>query len=131
MRTLTITVDIAVAPDAVMAYASNPLHLPQWAPGFASSISPSGDEWLVRMADGTEVRLWFTPPNADGILDHVVYLPDGEEVMNTMRVTPGDAGGSTVSFVLHQRQGMNDAELMRDAELVRADLLRLRSMLED
>lgn len=129
MHTLTITVDIAVSPDAVMAYASDPHHLPQWAPGFARSIQPLGDEWLVRMAEG-EVRMWFTPPNADGILDHVVYLPDGGEVMNTMRVTCCDTG-STVSFVLHQRQGMTEADFLRDADLVRADLNRLKGLLED
>ncbi len=129
MRTLTIKVAINVPPDAVMAYASNPRHLPEWAPGFARSITPEGDEWLVQMPDGI-VRLWFTPPNADGILDHVVHLPNGEEVMNTMRVVPHGTG-CEVSFLLHQRDGMSEAQLAEDAGLIEADLNRLRALLED
>lgn len=129
MRTLTITVEINVAPDAVMAYASDPRHLPEWAPGLARSVTPDGDEWLVQMADGV-VRLWFTPPNADGILDHVVRMPNGEEVMNTMRVVP-KGSGSQVSFLLHQRTSMSEAQFAEDAALVQADLQRLKDILED
>lgn len=129
MRTLTITVAIHVEPDAIMAYASNPLHLPEWAPGFARSVTADGDEWLVQMADG-QVRMWFTPPNADGILDHIVRMPDGEDVMNTMRVTAQGAG-SEVSFLLHQRAGMSEAQFAEDTALVQADLQRLKDILED
>ncbi|HEX5354987.1 MAG TPA: SRPBCC family protein [Aquabacterium sp.] len=129
MRTLTLTVDINVEPDAVMAYASDPRHLPEWAPGFARSVTPDGDEWLVQMNDGL-VRLWFTPANADGILDHVVRLPNGEEVMNTMRVVPKGCG-SEVSFLLHQRPGMSEAQFAEDAALVQADLQRLKDLLDD
>lgn len=128
MHTLTLTVDIHVEPDAVMAYASDPRHLPEWAPGFARSVTPDGDEWLVQMNEG-QVRVWFTPPNADGILDHVVRLPNGEEVMNTMRVVP-KGHGSEVSFLLHQRTGMSDAQFAQDAALVQADLQRLKDLLE-
>lgn len=129
MRTLTITVDIKVEPDAVMAYASDPRHLPEWAPGFARSVTQDGNEWVVQMAEGF-VRLWFTPPNADGVLDHVVRLPNGEEVMNTMRVVSKGAG-SEVSFLLHQRPGMTEAQFAEDAALVQADLQRLKDLLED
>ena len=129
MRTLTLSVNINVEPDEVMAYASDPRHLPEWAPGFARSVQADGDEWVVQMAEG-QVRMWFTPPNADGILDHVVRMPDGEEVMNTMRVTT-KGSGSEVSFLLHQRAAMNDAQLAADAALVQADLQRLKDILED
>lgn len=63
-------------------------------------------------------------------MDHVVRLPNGEEIMNTMRVLAHEIG-STVSFVLHQRQGMSEAQFEQDAELVRADLLNLKALLED
>ena len=129
MRTLTITVYIHVEPDAVMAYASNPTHLPAWSPGFARSVTPDGAQWVVEMEEGT-VRLWFSPPNADGILDHVVYLPNGDEVMNTMRVVSKGAG-SEVSFLLHQREGMSETQLHDDAARIQADLHRLKALLED
>jgi hypothetical protein len=129
MRTITIKVDIHIHTDAVMAYACNPLHLPQWAAGFARSIKRENEEWVVQTAEGL-VRLWFTPPNADGILDHIVRMPNGEEIINTMRVVP-KGSGSEVSFLLHQRRGMDDKQLAEDAALVQADLQRLKALLED
>ncbi len=123
-----ITVEIAVPPDEVMAYASDPRHLPEWAPEFARSVTPEGAEWVVQTVEGP-VRMRFTPPNAEGILDHVVHLPNGEEVLNTLRVT-AHGHGSQVSFLLLQRAGMSDAQFARDASLVQADLLRLKTLLE-
>ena len=130
MRSLTVTVEIATSPDDVMAYASDPRHLPLWAPGFARSVKQQSDgSWLVQMVEGT-VTMWFTPPNADGILDHTVRLANGTEVFNQMRVTACHIG-SQVSFVLNQTADMSDEQFEFDAELVRSDLDRLRVILED
>jgi len=130
MRSRTITVEIATSPDDVMAYASDPRHLPLWAPGFARSLKPQDDgSWLVQMIDGN-VTMWFTPPNADGILDHTVHLPNGTEVFNQMRVMASHVG-SEVSFVLKQREGLSDDQFALEAELVQSDLDRLRIILED
>jgi hypothetical protein len=130
MRSLTVTVEIATTPDDVMAYASDPRHLPDWAPGLAVSVKPEADAWRVQMLDGTSALLWFTPPNADGILDHTVRLPNGVEVLNQMRVAASHMG-SEVSFVLNQLEGMSDEQFEQDADQIRADLDRLRIILED
>lgn len=130
MRSQTITVEIVTTPDDVMAYASDPRHLPDWAPGLALSVQAEDDGWRVKMRDGSSAMLWFTPPNADGILDHTVRLPNGAEVFNQMRVVASHMG-SEVSFVLNQLEGMSDEQFEQDAEQIRADLERLRIILED
>lgn len=129
MSALTITVDIAVPPDDLMAYASEPSHLPEWAPGFACSIAPEGDSWVAQTTNGP-VRVRFTPPNADGILDHTIQLPNGTEIINRMRVAPHEIG-SQVSFELNQRDDMSDEQFEADADMVRSDLERLKLILED
>ncbi len=130
MRSRTLIVEIATTPDDVMAYASDPRHLPLWAPGFARSVKPQDDgSWLVQMIEGN-VTMWFTPPNADGILDHTVRLPNGVEVLNQMRVAACNVG-SEVSFVLHQQEGMSNDQFELDAALIQSDLDRLRIILED
>jgi hypothetical protein len=41
-----------------------------------------------------------------------------------------DGNGSEVVFTLRRRPGMTDEEFARDADLVAADLARLRQLLE-
>jgi hypothetical protein len=75
------------------------------------------------------MRFRFVPPNELGVLDHHVELPDGQEVLNPMRVVPNGAG-SEVIFTLFQRPGMSDEEFARDARTVETDLRKLKSVLE-
>ncbi|MGO3022864.1 MAG: hypothetical protein ACTIIH_06445 [Brevibacterium sp.] len=63
-----------------------------------------------------------------GILDHDVIFPDGAIVHNPLRVLANDAGAEVV-FTLFRLPGVDDAEFDRDADLVRADLARLRAHL--
>jgi hypothetical protein len=109
-------------------FASDPAHLPQWAPGLGSAVERVGDEWLVETPMG-RVGFAFAPRNEFGVLDHEVTLPSGEVVYNPMRVTP-DAEGCEVVFTLRRQEGMSDTEFERDAEAVAADLATLKRLLE-
>ena len=75
------------------------------------------------------VEVAFAGPVENGILDHDVSMPDGTVVHNPLRVLR-NGDGSEVVFTLYHRDGVTDAELTRDAEMVRADLERLRGILE-
>jgi len=58
-----------------------------------------------------------------------VTLPSGDVISNPMRVVPsGD--GSEVTFSLRRQPGMTDEDFERDEGLVRADLARLKGLLE-
>jgi hypothetical protein len=114
--------------DEVYAYAADPSHLPEWAAGLSGSIEQRDGRWVAASPMG-EVEVRFVPSNAYGVLDHDVVLPDGTTVTNPMRVL-ADGAGAEVVFTLRRREGVGDAELDADAAAVRADLARLKELLE-
>lgn len=67
--------------------------------------------------------------NEFGILDHFATLPDGQEILNPIRVVPNGAG-SEVVFTLFQTAGMSDQRFAEDAGSVEADLRSLKTILE-
>jgi hypothetical protein len=75
------------------------------------------------------VKLQFSPPNAFGVADHWVHLPDASVVYVPLRaVANGD--GSEVSLTLFRLPGMDVARLAADAEWARRDLATLKRVLE-
>lgn len=128
MRSEHVSVVIHRPPAEVSAFAGDPTHLPAWAAGLASGELRQEDGWLLADSPMGEVRVRFVAPNSLGMLDHEVVLPDGEVVHNPLRVV-AHPDGAEVVFTVRQ-QGMTSAELERDVAAVRADLERLRDLLE-
>jgi hypothetical protein len=126
-RTHTVSVGIKVSPETVYDYAADPSHLPAWAPGFVHSIERTGDHWVGQTTLG-EVRLRFAPVNSFGVLDHQVELPSGT-VSNAMRVIPNGLG-CEVLFTAIQLPAVSDEQFRIDLDTVRADLNKLRTLLE-
>jgi hypothetical protein len=126
-RTHTVSVGIDVDPAAVYAWASDPANFPVWAPGFAKSIEQQGSRWIAQTTLG-EVKIRFAAPNDFGVLDHDVELSSGT-VHNAVRVIP-NGKGSEVLFTLIQLPGMTDEQFKVDMDTVRADLNKLRTVLE-
>jgi hypothetical protein len=114
--------------EAVYAYASDPAHLPDWAPGLGSAVGREGDDWFVETSMG-RVGFRFAPSNELGVLDHWVTFPSGEIFYNPMRVV-ADGDACEVVFTLRRQDGMTDAEFERDAAAVAADLAALKRLLE-
>jgi hypothetical protein len=127
-RHVSVTVDSA--PEAVYAVAADPARLSEWAAGLSSTpLHPDGDSWFADAPFG-RVRVRFTPANPYGVLDHVVTMPDGTEVLNPMRVLPFGASGSEVVFTVRRRAGMTDEQFEGDAQAVATDLDTLRDLVE-
>jgi hypothetical protein len=112
----------------VYDYASDPAHLPEWAPGLGSSVEQVDGRWFVETSDG-RAAFGFVEQNDLGVLDHEVTLPSGETFYNPMRVLP-DGDGCEIVFTLRRLPEMSDAEFDRDTGLVQADLTRLKHVLE-
>ncbi|CDP82523.1 polyketide cyclase/dehydrase and lipid transport [Mycolicibacterium farcinogenes] len=132
MRSKHLSVWIAVAPDVVYAYASDPRQLATWAAGLAQGgLRLTSQGWVADSPMG-EVTVEFTPTNTLGVLDHVVRLPSGEAVYNPMRVVPAgvDAAECEVVFTVRQRPGVTEEEFEADVAAVAADLETLRRLLE-
>jgi hypothetical protein len=124
----TRTISIDAPPERVAAFASNPENLPRWATAFVRSVRRSGDAWIAETPVGP-LGIRFVAPNAFGVLDHVVRLPDGSESLSSMRVIPNGAG-SEVLFTLFQRPGMTDAQFAEDVGMVERDLRTLKGVME-
>jgi uncharacterized protein YndB with AHSA1/START domain len=128
-RTIEVAQDVDRPVAEVYAFASEPSHLPLWATGLSGSIARVDGEWVARSPLG-DVVVRFVPHNADGVLDHTVVLPDGTSVLNRVRVHPVGEGCRVV-FTLEQRAGMSQQDLEDDAAVVRADLARLKRVVEE
>lgn len=107
-----IEVTVPVAYD----FIADPSNLPSWAAG----------------VDVSQVTVEFSPPNAFGVLDHVVRTPSGDAFYNPMRVIPaGDGRGRCeLVFTVRRRPGMTDREFSADIAAVSADLQTLKRVLE-
>jgi hypothetical protein len=126
-RHLSVWID--ATPEAVYAFASNPVELPRWAAGLADPTlaDPTLADPTLGIAD-----VEFAARNEFGVLDHVVRLPSGEAVYNPMRVIPAGPGlpRCEVVFTLRRGPGVTNEEFEADAAAVAADLETLRDLIE-
>ncbi len=128
MLSVHLSVVVRRRADEVYDFAADPDNLPRWAAGLArSELTREGDALVVASPMGP-VRIRFVPRNAYGVLDHDVTTPDGTTTYNPMRVL-AHPDGAEVLFTVRQL-ALSDDELERDAATVRADLERLRDLLE-
>ena len=129
MSVRTVEVVIERDADAIYAYASRPETMPLWASGLAIGLRPAGDHWIASGPLGT-VKIFFTPLNDLGVMDHTVVTETGVTTYNAFRVIPnGEA--AIVLFTLVQQAGTDDASFTRDRNWVRKDLTRLKAILEE
>lgn len=112
----------------VYAFVSDIQKMPSWAAGLASGLRADGEDWIASGPLG-EVRVRFAKPNDLGVIDHVVTLPNAQEVYNAFRVTP-NGNGAEVAFTVFRLPGMTEVDHDRDAAAVLADLKTLKRILE-
>jgi uncharacterized protein YndB with AHSA1/START domain len=123
-----ISVDIDRCADAVYAYAADPTHLPEWAPGLCTAIKQVDGRWVADSGMG-RIVIDFASPNPFGILDHDVTTSTGQTFHNPIRILPnGDR--AEIVFTLRRQAGVTDAEFDRDAAAVHADLTALKQIME-
>lgn len=114
--------------DEVYEFASNPENLPKWSAGISGSVKNVNGDWIAESPMG-RVKVKFADKNRFGILDHDVTLPSGETFYNPMRVFP-NKDGSELVFTLYQRPGMSDRDFRNDEEQIKADLEKLKALIE-
>jgi hypothetical protein len=123
-----VSVSIGRSAKEVYNFASNPENLPKWAPGLSGSIKNVNGDWVAESPMGT-IKVKFADKNGFGILDHDVTLPSGVTFYNPMRVFP-NKDGSELIFTVYQRPGMSDGDFRHEEDLMKADLERLKALIE-
>jgi uncharacterized membrane protein len=123
-----VGISISHPADEVYEFASNPENLPKWAAGISGSIKNVNGDWIAESPMG-RVKVKFADKNRFGILDHDVTLPSGETFYNPMCVFP-NKDGSELIFTLYQRPGMSDRDFRNDEEQIKADLEKLKALIE-
>ncbi|UOF00113.1 hypothetical protein [Bdellovibrio reynosensis] len=91
-------------------------------------MTKSGDYWIADSPMGS-VKVKFTEKNKFGVLDHDVTLPNGDVNHNPLRVVK-NGDGSEVIFTLYRLPKVSDIDYEKDASAVKADLQKLKSILE-
>lgn len=124
----TVSVTIERPPQTVYDYVADPATLPLWT--FFESITPAGDgRWTSTGPDGETAAIAFAPPNEFGVLDQDVEVAPGDVVHVPLRVVP-NGPGSEVLFTAFRRPEYTDDDFDADVAVVRADLARLKELLE-
>jgi hypothetical protein len=124
----TLSVSIDRPPAHVYAFVAEPTNLTQWAGGLARSVTKVDDRWVVEMPSGS-VGFRFVASRDFGVLDHIVTVSPGVEILNPMRVVPNGTG-SEVLFTLFKLPAMLDHEFAADAAMVQHDLETLKRVVE-
>lgn len=113
----------------VARFVLDPENMAQWAAGLGAGFERKDDHWVVDGGPIGEIEVRFAPANDLGVADHEVTMPDGTRVQNALRIVP-NGDGAEVMFTLLRQPAMSDANLEADADHVRKDLEKLKSILE-
>ena len=128
MESRHVSVHIERSAADVYAFTADLANLPRWAAGLGGAIDVEGDTAVVRTPDGP-ARVTFVPRNEHGVLDHEVRTASGQTVQVPLRVVR-DGDGAEVVLTVRPPAGATADEVERDVAAVRADLDRLRALLE-
>jgi hypothetical protein len=124
-----VHIGVARSADDVYAFASDPRNMPRWASGLAGGLEPDGDDWIADGGPLGQVRVRFADANGFGVIDHTVTMPDGQAVLNALRVTP-NGDGCEVAFTVLRQPSQDDAAFETDAAHVLKDLQTLKELME-
>ena len=121
---------VTIGRPAAEAYEflSQPENFPKWASGLGRALRQVEGEWIADTEHGP-ARVRFSEPNAFGVLDHAVTLPQGRSVYVPLRVVAKGAG-CELELTLFRQLDASDAQFAADAEWVKRDLDAAKRLLE-
>jgi hypothetical protein len=125
-RSETRAISIAASPEAVLDLISDAQSLPCWAPAFAESVEPAGEDWLINPGAGQlSVRLLVS--REYGVVD--ITRPGNPSRGARMRVLANE-GGSEFVFTLIFPPGASEDAVAQQMITVEAELNAVRDICE-
>jgi hypothetical protein len=128
MHSDTQTVTIAAAPNDVLAFVADGANLPRWAIGFAKSVQPVDDAWIVSTGAG-EIKTRIDVDERTGTVDFHMQPAPGVEAAAFARVVPNGDGAEFV-FTQMQQPAVPDDVFDQLVSAVRHELIALKVLLE-
>jgi hypothetical protein len=123
-RSETRTISIAAPPRAVLDVVGDPRRFPDWAPAFARSVRPEGDDWLVNTGAG-EARIRVVVAAEQGTVD---VLDAGRPSRGAfLRVLPNGEGSELV-FTLFFPDDAAEQGIAQQMATVEDELRAARSL---
>lgn len=109
-RTVTLSVDVDLQPEAVVGFLADASRLPSWAPGFADKVERLDENrWRVFKAEASfALRVAVDRPS--GCVDYLREVAPGREGGAYLRVLPAPGGrGGVVVMTLPIPPGQDRA----------------------
>ncbi len=101
----------------------------RWASGLShADLHAEGDLWIGHGPEGP-IKVRFTPENPFGIMDHWVDTGAGDLVYIPLRIIANQSGAE-VTLTLFRQPGMSDEKFAEDADWVKRDLAKLKTLVE-
>jgi hypothetical protein len=114
----------------VYDFLAQPANFPRWAANLDSDIRPmGGNDYLVDLPMGKRT-IRFSQRNPFGVLDYEIF-DQGKSIGPVVPVRLHSNGeGCELVLIWLRRPGSSEAQFHSDAEWVRSDLTRLKTLLE-
>lgn len=125
-RAETRTISIDAPPHAVLAFVSDPHNLPRWAPAFARTVRPDGDDWIVDSGEA-EARITVRVSPEHGTVDLLAAADHDRGAFS--RIVPNGAG-SEYLFTLFFADDTDEATVERQMAVVEEELRTVRGQCE-
>jgi len=129
MRFDTQSVVIRAAREAVVNFVGQGANLPRWAIGFAKSVEPRGDNWMVTTGSGDRIPTRIVVNALAGTVDFVLSPEPGVESRAWSRAVAVEQG-TWFSFAQVQSARMPDAAFDAQVAAVGHELVALKALLE-
>jgi hypothetical protein len=125
-RAETRSISIAAPPAAVLAVVADPRRLPEWAPAFARSVQPDGDDWLIDTGEGP-ARITVRVSPEHGTVD---LLRATDPARGAFSRVVHNHGGSEYLFTLLFPHGTAETAISRQMATVEEELEAVRALCE-
>ncbi|SED44016.1 Polyketide cyclase / dehydrase and lipid transport [Amycolatopsis tolypomycina] len=126
-RAQTRTISVAAPPARVVEYLSDPRHIPEWAPGFATAVDHDHDDiWRVHTENGPQ-RVAVRVAAEHGVVD--VVSADSPNLGLFTRVVPNLTGAELI-FSLFFPADTDPAAVAAQMAVVGEELRAVRDRVE-
>jgi hypothetical protein len=127
-RGATEAIAIAAPPAAVLAVVADARRLPEWAPGFATAVTPEGDLWRIDQGNGTTFLIDVAVHEPTGTVD--LLRPGGGPSFGARLRALSSGTGTELLFTILFPPATPDDAVTAQMAVVAEELRTVRALAE-